>query len=294
MRQSGDLKLTPLRFILAVTLLITASLFLLGCYSASSRQRVGVSVEYASDDYAVLAAYGEWVDYGPYGTVWRPYVGSSWQPFYYGHWVWTGYEWAWVSYEPYGWLVYHYGYWDYQPGFGWFWIAGQQWSPARVEWTVYGDYVAWTPLPPPGVTRPRLWESSRVSVSIGVNVWNVVTVQNFTKENVGHYKVKTKFKPGQQIDRQVSSRAPDLKFVETYSRHSVPEVKIEKQQVTVQNQRYDKIVLPAQEVKKVDKHQSRVEREVLKPQKGNSGKIKGEDNEKKKGETRSKGKKPDR
>jgi len=284
MRQSGDLKLAPLRFILAVTLLITTSLFLMGCYSASSRQRVGVSVEYASDDYAVLTAYGEWVNFGSYGTVWRPYVVSSWQPFRYGHWVWTGNEWAWVSYEPYGWLVYHYGYWDYQPGFGWFWVAGQEWSPARVEWVVYGDYVAWTPLPPPGVTRPRFWESSGVSVS--VNVWNVVTVQNFTKENVGRYQVKTKFKPGQQPERSVSNRAPEVKYVETYTRHSVPEVKIEKQQVTVQNQRYDKIVLPAEEVKKVDKHQQQVERQALKPQK--SKPDKGKSSEKKKSEPKSK------
>src|SRR5574341_2571025 len=274
MRQSGDLKLTPLRFILAVTLLITASLFLLGCYSASSRQRVGVSVEYASDDYAVLAAYGEWVDYGPYGTVWRPYVVSSWQPFYYGHWVWTGYEWAWVSYEPYGWLVYHYGYWDYQPGFGWFWIPGNTWSSAQVQWVIYGDYIGWTPLPPPGVSRTSFY------LSADIQLWNVVEIKNFTRENVGKYRVSRLAKRERSGEQFISDRAPDIQLVEKRTRHSVPTVKIERQSVKMQNEEFHKEVLTSNEEKKVDKYRPEVERKVLKKKKTGQEQDKGSEKKK--------------
>ena len=67
------------------------------------------------DDVEYLSAYGMWIYMPSYGSVWCPDVVAGWQPFYYGHWIWTADGWAWASYEPYGWLVYHYGFWGFRP-----------------------------------------------------------------------------------------------------------------------------------------------------------------------------------
>ncbi len=258
-----------IRFTLAVGLLILISFVGMQCATTGyHRTSVGVQVEYNSGHSGYLAGYGEWIVVEPYGTVWVPYVSYGWQPFYYGYWVWTGYEWAWVSYEPYGWLVYHYGYWDYQPGIGWFWIYGTDWSPARVQWAIYGDYIGWTPLPPPGVSR------TRVSITTDIQLWSVVEVRNFTRENVGKYRVSRLSKKEKRGEQIISDRAPDLKLIEKQTRQQIAVVKIERQPVKMQKEEFQKVVLPPSEEKKVNKYRPEVERKVLKPQKSDSEKDK--------------------
>src|SRR6266568_339090 len=95
-----------------------------------------------------LAAYGDWVTVGSYGTAWRPHVAPGWRPYYYGRWEWTNEGWLWVSDEPFGWATYHYGRWAYDPYYGWLWVPGYQWAPAWVSWRVSGDVVGWAPLAP--------------------------------------------------------------------------------------------------------------------------------------------------
>ncbi len=98
-----------------------------------------------------LSPYGYWEFVVGFGYVWRPYhVSVSWAPYYHGRWVYTVYGWTWVSTEPWGWITYHYGYWTYTHRWGWVWIPGYTWAPARVAWYWSGGYVAWhpTPLPP--------------------------------------------------------------------------------------------------------------------------------------------------
>ncbi len=264
----------PIRYTLAVGLLILVSFVGMQCATTGYRTSVGVQATYSSGHVNYLTAYGEWIIVEPYGQVWVPYVTYEWRPFYYGYWVWSGYDWAWVSYEPYGWLVYHYGYWDYQPGFGWIWIPGTEWSSARVQWTIYGDYIGWTPLPPPGVSRPR------VSITTDIQVWNVVEVKNFTRENVGKYRVSRLSKKERVGEQFISDRAPDLQLVEKRTRHSVPVVKIERQSVKMQDEEFHKVVLPSSEEKKVEKYRPQIERQVLKRQK--TGKEQDKDSEKKK------------
>ncbi len=248
-------------------------LWFLGC--ASTAYRASGEAETSGDDVQYLSDYGEWTDAPPFGMVWRPDVVSDWGPFYYGHWVWTIDGWAWVSYEPYGWLVYHYGCWNHRPDIGWFWVPGDTWSPARVEWYTFGDYTAWAPLPPPNVFWPEPWEP------YDVNVWIVVDVNKFTNENIGRHRI-VKPLPREIIRRQAAVPGPpDIRRVEVLEKKNVPAVKIRKQtmnvrpqsapappeQVQRENPKLKKMVLPEIEKRKVKKYAPQVEREVLLPKK---------------------------
>jgi hypothetical protein len=95
-----------------------------GAYAYQRSANVGG--ENATDDITYLAQYGTWTNIEPFGSVWQPSDNADWQPFAYGHWVWTDGGWGWVFYEPYGWLVYHYGNWKFQPDIGWYWIEGNE------------------------------------------------------------------------------------------------------------------------------------------------------------------------
>ncbi len=140
------------RMNLEIVSLLFAGLFIVsGCIPASYEGGGQEPV----NDVQYLESYGEWFEMPPYGFVWHPFVVRDWAPFSHGHWMWTNDGWAWVSYEPFGWLVYHYGFWDYRREIGWFWIPGDEWSPARVEWYTSDDYCAWAPLPPPTSSGPR-------------------------------------------------------------------------------------------------------------------------------------------
>lgn len=227
------------------------------------------------DDYEYLSAYGGWVDYPPYGDVWLPDVVAGWEPFYYGHWIWTDDGWAWTSYEPYGWLVYNYGFWGYQPGLGWFWVPDDTWSPARVQWYTFGDYTAWAPVPPPGIVWADPWEPC------DVDAWIVVDINDFTNENIGRYRSRKPASAEKARPRNFVRRAPDVKQVERISERTVPTVRIREQDTNIQPRsdskpkekaRSDKptlkkMVLPRTEKRKVEKHAPEVEREVLAPKK---------------------------
>jgi len=255
-------------------------LFLTGC--ATTAHQSSIIVQSEVDDVQYLASYGEWVHVPSFGMVWRPDVVADWAPFYYGHWIWTRDGWAWTSYEPYGWLVYHYGYWGYNPMVGWFWVPEDIWWPARVQWYTFGGYTAWAPLPPPGIVWRDPWDP------YDVNIWIVVNIDNFTNENIGRHRI---VKPPSReiVTRQtVVKNPPDIKRVERLSKKVVPKRKISKQVINVRPQavtaasrsvqqreaKLKKMVLPKTEKRKVEKHTSRVEREVLNPRKAAPAKQK--------------------
>lgn len=272
---------------------------LTGCATTMHQQPIGD--EAYIDDVEYLSAYGAWADYPSYGLVWLPDVVPGWEPFYYGHWIWTDDGWAWTSYEPYGWLVYHYGYWGYEPGFGWFWVSGDTWYPARVQWYTFGSYAAWAPYPPPSMVWPDPWDP------YDVNVWIVVDIDNFTNENIGRHRIKQPVYRQMVQGRTVVKRPPDVKHVERVTQRTVPTVRVREQETTVRSRAVSKqpatiqrreptpkrvvspetekrkvdskqpatvqrreparkrVVLPQAEKRRVEKHASRVEREVLKP-----------------------------
>src|SRR5579871_5633118 len=105
-----------------------------------------------------LDPYGTWREDPKNGWVWVPRETSpDWRPYHDGHWVWVEpYGWTWVGDEPWGWAPYHYGTWVDEP-YGWTWCPGpayQYWSPAVVDFSVYGGNICWAPLCPWEVHYP--------------------------------------------------------------------------------------------------------------------------------------------
>jgi hypothetical protein len=227
------------------------------------------------NDVEYLADYGEWFSMPPYGSVWQPFAVADWTPFTYGHWIWTDDGWAWVSYEPFGWLVYHYGFWDFQPDVGWFWIPGDVWSPARVEWYTADDYCAWAPLPPSGVSWPAPWEP------FDTDVWVVVDIDRFTDDNIGSRRI-TKPLPRELATRgTVREQPPDITVVRRRDKRNLPPVIIRKEPVDIRtfppatqprsiaprDSTLQRMVLPRADRQKVDKYAPDVKRDVLVPKK---------------------------
>ncbi len=128
------------------TLAIAGALAAALAAATPCRAQVEVSVSASFSD---LNEYGEWIHVHGYGTVWRPDAEPGWRPFMYGRWVNSADGWLWDSDEPFGWIVCHYGNWYNDENLGWLWVPGYEWSPARVEWNVSSDEIAWAPLPPP-------------------------------------------------------------------------------------------------------------------------------------------------
>lgn len=258
------------RMLLVLFGLVAAVLVCLtGC--ASTMYQSSNNLQADVDDVQYLSSYGEWVQIPSYNMVWQPYVVSGWEPFYYGHWIWTRNGWAWTSYEPYGWLVFHYGFWGYEPGIGWFWVPGDTWYPARVQWYTFGNYTAWAPIPPPGIVWPDPWDS------YDYDVWIVIDVDNFMDEDIGRHRVQ---RPVYReiVNRQtVVKRAPDNTYVEKRTKEKIPVVKVREQPINIRTRtapaqpaadksvdiKLKKMALPTVEKRKVEKHAPKVEREVL-------------------------------
>ena len=245
------------RFYPAV-ILIGLLFIVYGC--AASINSAGSPGQVSSNNpsnYPELDQYGQWFNVPPYGEVWQPYVldMSSWQPFYHGQWDWTNYGWTWISYEPYGWLVYHYGYWDFQPDVGWFWIPGDEWSPARVEWMEYGNYVGWAPFPPPGVTWPDPWNMGRI------NCWTVVDFNNFASDHIGRYRLS--HPPRWDESRPFIRHAPDVHNLEYHIGRQVPPIHINREPVQSVRRHYERMRLPKAEERRIEKERQQVQRKVL-------------------------------
>jgi hypothetical protein len=273
-------------------------------HDASAMTRWSVNLQMGSDDYNYLAEYGEWVETSDFGWVWCPYVVEGWEPFAYGHWMWTYDGWAWVSHEPFGWLVYHYGNWYYDDyALGWFWVPGTIWSPARVEWYTFGDYCAWAPLPPPGFGWYDPWYHHRHHH--GFNPWFVVQIGHFTDDDMRPHRVADP-PPSREIYKRsvLTRRAPEVRDVARITSKEITPVKVKRERVdlgkrmtgtttrteattrgttttrrvtttttTRTTPKYtrpkpterQKMVLPAKEQTRVNEQAPKVEREVLTP-----------------------------
>lgn len=268
--------------LLGLTVLLLAALFFAGCAATGAYGHDPYyDDDYGYDDYGYddnwgyreLSYYGEWFYLPQFGRCWRPYVNYGWRPFMYGHWVWSNYGWTWVAYEPFGWIVFHYGYWNYDPRYGWFWIPGYDWAPARVRWVYYGGYVAWAPLPPPGVVWPLPWDYNRPwghdyryprRTHVGVNVWVTVDIHHFTRENVGTYHVdRIPAKPRYRNDDRWVERAPNVSVVEQITRSPVNRVDIRTEDVRFGKGSVRRMELPEHEQARVQRYRTEIERSVI-------------------------------
>jgi hypothetical protein len=157
---------------------------LVGCATSSRTTVVAAGDGTVSTDVFVtaLAPYGEWVDVGTYGRVWRPspaVVGVGFRPYGPGgHWVHTDYGWSYESDWAWGWAPFHYGRWYLDQGHGWVWIPGNAWAPAWVSWRYGGGYVGWAPLPPVG---------SAIVIEARHPYWCFVETRYLVVRDVYHY-----------------------------------------------------------------------------------------------------------
>jgi hypothetical protein len=238
-------------------------------------------VEYGEYNLDELNTYGEWIYVEPYGRVWCPSVVDNWEPFYNGHWVYSGSDWVWVSYEPFGWIVYHYGNWTFSTQHRWMWIPGKNdWSPARVQWIQYGDYIGWSPFPPTGVNWPEPWEAYQVPI------WKVVRGEDFNRENVGSLRLNRPPRDERKEQGGIERLEPDVKVVERFVKESIPTVRIEREPVKMEKElvkidnrptrvennpkqtekrKIHRLRIPEQENVKVERYRPKVEKEILIP-----------------------------
>lgn len=189
-------------------LCMIASVLLAGCGSDETSTRDSVAARGTQqsweDEFAVLGAYGNWIDVGVYGRVWQPAVSPGWRPYTYGQWVWTDRGWMWESDEPFGWVVYHYGYWTVMGAAGWVWVPSEEWSPAHVRWDNGDQYIAWAPAPPPQGSMPGAYSPGYD------NYWVVVPAYQFTRTNVGSFRTTPTVLPSAPSGRRDLQRAPDV------------------------------------------------------------------------------------
>lgn len=265
--------------LLLFSLVILIAVGCMGCVPGQYGMSAGFSYNNVTDsDY--LAQYGVWVNIPNFGMCWQPEVVAGWQPFFYGHWAWSNNGWAWVSYEPFGDLVYHYGYWDYQEPYGWFWVPGNVWSPARVEWYTFGDYCAWAPLPPPNVFWPDPW------IRFQTNVWLVVGFNDFLDDDIGHHRFEGRIERPVYGGREVvDRRAPDMRFVEQRTGRTIQPIRIARQPMNIQREvipprhgfnrgaALQRMVLPQNEMNRVKQYEPEVERNVLIPRKAGGQQV---------------------
>jgi hypothetical protein len=153
--------------------------------TAQPQVNVRASADFSFDE---LNQYGEWVSVSGYGEVWRPYASNDWRPFVYGRWVWSNDGWMWESDEPFGWIVCHYGNWFYDDDWGWVWLPGYEWSPARVDWHVSDAEVGWMPMMPPGHrSHARVeWTFCPYDAFAGVEIHSHVSYRPRTSVTVVH------------------------------------------------------------------------------------------------------------
>jgi predicted small secreted protein len=242
----------------ALLLLVLVSFVATGCatYQGTGTDNTQYNSAYNLND---LNNYGEWLSLSPYGDVWRPYVVSDWMPFNNGYWAYDGGDWTWISYEPFGWIVYHYGYWYDDPSYGWVWVPSEDsWSPARVEWINYGDYIGWAPLPPPGINYGEPWEMS------DNHYWNVVRKQNFIRDDIRDYRVSNPIR-NEAGGRGVINLPPNRSEIESATGGTVQQVTIQREPVKLPPREIDRMNLPPAESRKVEQKSSEVKQRDLIP-----------------------------
>ena len=264
--ENKTMKITRRSHLALAALQIAATLFSLsasGCFPMGAfrtRERVAVRADVTQEyDIPDLNMYGDWVVVAHYGRVWRPSVVEGWRPFYHGHWAYADEGWTWISYEPFGWITYHYGNWYPSPEFGWVWIPGHgTWSPARVQWVQYGDYVGWAPLAPAGVRWGRPWERSQF------DVWAVVHTNDIDRDYIGRRRIARADIRFDAEHEKVFDQSPEPRMIEGRVQHKIEKVRINRETVVIGKGEFHKVVVSDRERGRVDKYKASVERDVVK------------------------------
>ncbi len=129
---------------------------------------------------AQLNRQGEWLVVRPYGRVWHPHprlVGPAFVPYLSGgHWThgkdgWSfESDWAWLA------LTFHYGRWFMGQDLGWVWLPDQEFAVAWVDWRFGGEFVGWSPAPPP--------PPANASIPPEPQRWTFVKIRHLTQADL--------------------------------------------------------------------------------------------------------------
>jgi len=207
-------------------ILILLALIIFGIWGCSTSSQTYVEQQDPYPTFNSLDSYGQWINVPGIGTVWRPYDENNWQPYADGHWVWTDQGWMWDSNEPYGWVVYHYGNWQFSNQYGWVWIPGYDWQPARVEWYQSDGYIGWAPLPPPGAYQQPDYYRGPVE-----KVWIIVPEGHFVDRDIVKYRTRSVAPDIQVLRSRDGGRAPDVRNIERVTRRTIDPVRPVREQV---------------------------------------------------------------
>jgi hypothetical protein len=210
-----------------------------------------------------LKFYGTWHWIDPYGWVWRPLVVSSWQPFLYGHWIWSQYGWMWVSYDPWGWATSYYGNWVVDFTYGWVWIPDYEWSPCRCDWILYDDYICWSPVPPSGVRYKEPWEDQGTP-------WVSVPVNKFKEPSVGSYRTKPRYKSGYS-DRTLRRSAPEAHDIERTGSRTLGVIQVKLDRAVFGEREFARVQLPPEQEILVEEQRAKMKSDSSKPEAKKSG-----------------------
>ncbi len=143
-----------------------------------------------------LSPYGNWVETPAYGWAFVPDVATTdWRPYTDGQWLYTDAGWTWMSEEPFGWATYHYGSWNLDQDYGWMWVPGYQWAPARVDWRATEDSIGWAPLPSSYEVRPT-YRLSAMDVGLPASAYVFVPARMFLQPKVAAYALPPGRVPG--------------------------------------------------------------------------------------------------
>jgi hypothetical protein len=208
--------------------------------------------------FRMLDEHGEWIENSRFGRVWRPYAVSTWRPFVYGEWDWTDDGWFWDSYEPFGWVVYHYGYWAYVDDTGWVWIPGYDYSPARVSWIDFDDYIGWAPLPPPGFPLPDPWAVQTVVY------WNIVSIHEFHSHEIDKHIITAHVPQPKDVDR-IARKAPEVGKIETASNSKIEKIKMGNANVKEGKESLRQVKIPKDHARLTQPFRDRIKSQILVP-----------------------------
>jgi hypothetical protein len=203
--------------------LIFSVLAIVLCWTVHARAEVEMSVGFGTN-FSELNDYGEWVHVEGLGRVWRPYAEEGWRPFVYGHWVYSNDGWLWDSDEPFGWIVCHYGNWYDDEDHGWVWVPGYDWSPARVEWYVTDNEIAWAPMFP----ASHHHRFNRVH-------WSFCPIGFFASGEIRSH-IDFRLRPEHHAQVRVYTHAPEFDFVQRFMH--APIVRVTPRRVPVSNREH--------------------------------------------------------
>lgn len=215
---------------MAALTVVACALVLTSVNTATAQPRMSVKVTFSE-----LDAHGEWYKLPKVGWVWAPYADEDWRPFTYGYWSWTSDGWMWSSYEPFGWITCHYGNWYYDDNYGWLWVPGYTWSPARVNWVVTDYDIRWAPMPPPGFRRvPAFAPNAR-------SRWVVVPTRYFTSDNVYEHRVQVQTSVKQPKPRVLYKAQPKVKYITKQTKRKIVPVKVKRGHQVAGNRKLVKV-----------------------------------------------------